>query len=81
MEEVESLVLDMIDMEVEPEVVEMEVDSASDLEMVAMEPEKECEDRNKESTGRLLKYRERDCDQELELEGVNKELVCPPADC
>ena len=48
MEEVEYLVLEMMDMEVEPEVVEMEADSASDLEMVAMEPEKECEDGNEE---------------------------------
>ena len=57
----------------------MEADIASDLEMVATEPEKECEDGNKESTRRLLMYRERDGDQELELtamelEDVNKEL-------
>ena len=57
----------------------MEADIASDLEMVAMEPKKECEDGNKESTRRLLMYRERDGDQELELtamelEDVNKEL-------
>ena len=76
----ESLVLKMMDVEVEPEVVEMEADSASDLEMVAMEPEKECEDGNKESTRQVLMYRERDGDQELELttmelEEVNKGLL------
>ena len=36
-EEVESLVPEMMDMDVEPEVVEMEVDSASDGAMVGME--------------------------------------------
>ena len=50
MKEVEPLVLDMMDVEVEPEVVEMKANSASGLEMVAMEPEKECEDGNKEFT-------------------------------
>ena len=80
MKVVESLVLEMMDVELEPEVVEMEANSASGLEMVAMEPEKECEDGNKELTRRLLKYRERDGNKELELttmelEDVYKELV------
>ena len=36
-EKIESLVLEMMDMDVEPEVVEMEADSANDREMVGME--------------------------------------------
>ena len=58
----------------------MEADIASDLEMVAMEPEKECEDGNKKSTRQVLMYRERDGDQELELttmelDEVNKRFL------
>ena len=66
-EEVESLVPEMMDMDVEPEVVEMEVDSASDGAMVGMELENECEDDCQElvltQIRKLLLYREEDGNQ------------------
>ena len=77
----ESLLLQMIDMDVEPEVaemVEMEADSANDGEMVGMELEKECEDDSQElvlTKGKLLLYREEDGDQELELTTKDLELT------
>ena len=48
MEVEESLVLEMMDMDVEPEVVGMETESANGLEMVTMELEKEIDDSNQE---------------------------------
>ena len=65
LEKVESLVLEMMDMDVEPEVVGMEADSANDVEMVTMELDKEGENGNQEfdlPTRKLLKYREDEAD-------------------
>ena len=67
-EEVESLVLEMTDMDVEPEVVGMEADNANDVEIVTMELEKEGENQELDlTTIKLLKHREDEADQELEL--------------
>ena len=67
-------------MDVEPEVVEMEVDSASDGAMVGMELENECEDDCQELVltqirKLLLLYREEDGNQELELTTKDLELT------
>ena len=76
-EEVESLVPEMMDMDVKPEVVEM--DSASDGAMVGMELENECEDDCQElvltQIRKLLLYREEDGNQELELTTKDLELT------
>ena len=53
-------------MDVEPEVVGMEADSANDVEMVTMELDEECEDGNQEldlTTRKLLEYGEEEEDQ------------------
>ena len=55
------LVLEILDMDVEPEVAEMEADRVNDGEMVSMGLDKECEDDSQEmvlTTRKLLMYRE-----------------------